>query len=243
MDGLARAGPIHARREPIDRDSFVKQPWSTASTFAFCAVGLVILGASDRDRRRSAAQPVHHLTSLGFVALAMGPGSAVYHGTLTSWGGFFDQMSIYGLLSFIVACDVARLADRRSRFGSWFWGSLAVATVVTLVSGDAGTPVFIAVAIGVGLFALVAWSRLSGRVGVRRSGRRLALAFAALGAAIVPWVLSNPGTGDPTDVPYHSAWHVLSAAFVAAYWWYLRSEVTSAPSRTGGDARVARAPA
>ena len=70
--------------------------------------------------------------------------------------------------------------------------------------------------------------RLLDRVHLVRSGGRLLLAYALLFAAIVPWLISNPATGDLTDVPWHSMWHVLSALFVGAYWCYLRSEVRAA---------------
>jgi hypothetical protein len=214
-------------REPVDLDAFVKQPASTASTFAFCAVGLAILLVGDRERRHrpaAARWAARDQTWLGFVALAMGPGSALFHGTLTLWGGWGDQLSMYALLAAIVATDAARLTGAPHRYPRWFWGAFAIAAVLKGVSGEAATYVFIATGVGVGVFALVSWARLLDRAGLARSGRRLALAYALLAAAIVPWLISNPSAGDPTDVPWHSAWHLLSAIFVGAYWWYLRSE-------------------
>jgi hypothetical protein len=224
-------------REPVDLDSFVKQPASTASTAAFCAVGLAILVVGDRERRRRpGATPrwaARDQTWLGFVALAMGPGSALFHGTLTLWGGWGDQLSMYALLAAIVATDASRLTGAPHRYARWFWGAIAIAAVLKGVSGEAGTYVFIAAGVGVGVFALVSWARLLARAGIARSGNRLALAYALLASAIVPWLVSNPSAGDPTGVPWHSAWHVLSAIFVGAYWSYLRSERAIA-SDTGG---------
>ena len=200
-------------REPVDRGSFVKQPWSTYSTLAFCVVGLVVLASADRTRRRDEAW-------LGFVALFMGPGSALFHGTLTRWGGWGDVLSMYALLAVIVAADVVRLRGRERELGWWWLGLFAIAPVLNALAGDLNTYVFIAMGVATGTFVLVAWLRLLPRIGVRRSGARLALAYFMLGAAIVPWVLSNPAVGDPTSVPYHAAWHVIAALFVAAYWSY-----------------------
>ena len=204
-------------REPIDRTSFVKQPWSTYSTFAFCAVGLFILAMADRTRSRDQ-------TWLGFVALFMGPGSALFHGTLTSWGGWGDQLSMYALLAFIVTCDVTHLQHRPAWFTRLFGLLFAAAVVLNGVTGSLSTLVFVVAGVGTGIFSLGAWGWWLPAAGYQRSGGRIALAFVLLGLAIVPWVLSNPGLGDPVDIPYHATWHVLAALFVAAYGWYLRSE-------------------
>jgi hypothetical protein len=204
-------------REPVDRGSFVKQPWSTYSTFAFCAVGLFILAMADRSKSRDQ-------TWLGFVALFMGPGSALFHGTLTSWGGWGDQLSMYALLASIITCDLTHLKRRPERYTRWFIALLALATVLKGVTGELSTLVFIVMGVGTGVFALVSWGWLLKPAGYARAGLRLALAFGLLALSIVPWVLSNPFAGDPVEVPYHAAWHLLSALFVAAYAWYLRSE-------------------
>ena len=204
-------------REPVDRGSFVKQPWSTYSTFAFCAVGLFILAMADRTKSRDQ-------TWIGFVALFMGPGSALFHGTLTSWGGWGDQLSMYALLAFIVACDVTHIRHQPQRFDGAFVGLFAAAIVVNGVTGSLSTVVFIVAGIGTGVLAVGAWGWWLPAAGYERSGGRLALSFALLGVAIVPWVLSNPKVGDPVDIPYHATWHVLAALFVAGYAWYLRSE-------------------
>jgi hypothetical protein len=210
-------------REPVDRGSFVKQPWSTYSTFAFCAVGLFILAMADRmamaNESRSRDQ-----TWLGFVALFMGPGSALFHGTLTSWGGWGDQLSMYALLAFIVTCDVTHLRHRPDWFARLFVVSFAAAVLLNGATGALSTVVFILAGIGTGVFALGAWGWWLPAAGYSRSGGRIALAFVVLGVAIVPWVLSNPGVGDPVDIPYHATWHVLAALFVATYAWFLRSE-------------------
>jgi hypothetical protein len=211
--------PANCYREPI-RTGAIKQPVSTATTAVFVVVGLAILRRADRP----AAGGRNHrwATPFGFIALLMGPGSALFHGTLTTWGGFFDQWSMYALLSGIVAIDLA--SAERVGFHRTFWPALALTGAVYLAAGDAATFVFMAGGIGVGVWALVHWRRLPSQVGRRRDGGRLALAFGLLFGSIVPWLLSNPFAGPPTDVPWHGAWHVLSALFVGGYWRYLESE-------------------
>lgn len=49
-------------------------------------------------------------------------------------------------------------------------------------------------------------------------------AFGTLAVAIAFWIASNPALGSPTDFPFHIFWHVLSGAFLVAYFYYLRSE-------------------
>jgi len=204
-------------REPVNRGSFVKQPWSTWSTFAFCAVGLYILAMADRNKSRDQ-------TWLGFVALLMGPGSALFHGTLTLWGGWGDQLSMYALLACIITCDLTHLKHRPERYTRWFLEIFVAAAALNGLTGTLSTVVFIAMGVGTGVFALASRGWWLKPAGYQRLGGRLAIAFALLGLSIVPWVLSNPFAGDPVDVPYHAAWHVLSALFVGAYGWYLRSE-------------------
>lgn len=214
-------------REPLDRGSFIKQPWSTYSTLAFCIVGLIILAMADRSRSREETQTPGAIAPdpwLGFVALFMGPGSALFHGTLTTWGGWGDVLSMYALLACIITCDLVRLRQRPEQFARWFVAFFAGAAVLNAVSGDANTYVFIAMGVGTGIFALVSFRRLLPRLGYSRSGPRLGLAYLLLFTAIVPWLLSRPAAGDPIDIPFHAAWHVLSATFVLSYWWYLRSE-------------------
>ncbi len=216
-------------REPVRRGSLIKQPWSAASALAFCVVGLVILAWADRDA--FAADPPGWSRRLGWygvVAVLMGPGAIAFHGTLTGWGGAIDQSSMYPLLAIIVSLDVVRL--RRGpqgwwwSFALWFWGLCGLSVLAMWASGGS-TLVFAAAGAGTGVFSAFSRFRAQEAQGIERSTAWYWVAVGALAVALVPWALSNAAVGNPTSgFPFHAAWHVLSAAFVCAYWIYLRSE-------------------
>jgi len=215
-------------REAVDLASFVKQPASTWSALALSLAGLLILAG--RSRGRSTFSDLSRIR-LGWVAVAMGPGAMLFHGTLTRWGGWFDQLSMWALLSFIAGHDSDRAG--RGSFRSTFWTMLAVAGVISATSGGAAFVVFVATATLLGVLQLRMLRTILPRRGFEREGSRLLAAFAALGLALVPWALSDPTVGGaPTPIPFHAMWHVLSAVFVWCYFVYLRSERPRAARQT-----------
>jgi hypothetical protein len=222
-------------REPVVRDAIVKQPLSTYSAFALSAAGLWILWLLARERARGVTGPNPMIAdpfykgALGLVGVLMGPGAIVFHATLTNWGGIFDQFSMYLLLGFMTAYNVVRTtrprADRAVFLGV-FAAVVAAGFLVAAVSGDISTYLFIASAIVVAAFEVVTFALLLPRIGVRRSPARFWLgAVGTLVVAVSVWLAGNPNIGGgPTDFPFHLIWHVSSAAFVVAYFYYLRSE-------------------
>ena len=223
-------------REPVDPEDIVKQPWSTWSSLAFCVVGLFILFKRDRDYEAGATPRMgENLTVYGVVALLMGPGAMAFHGTLTTWGGNIDQSSMYPLLASIIALDVSQLHRASSErvlwsFPLWFSALFGLSVVAIWASGGS-TLVFMLAAVGTGLWTLASRMFVQGRKGLVRNWWLYGLSLVALGSAIVPWYVSNPAQGNPTDeFPYHALWHLLSAVFVLCYWWYLRSEREVAPT-------------
>lgn len=88
---------------------------SSVSALALSLVGLIILLVAGRESAARTEPRLFHTPYaewLGFVALAMGPGSIVFHATLTQWGGWLDQMSMYLLLSFMASYDLSRVLRR-----------------------------------------------------------------------------------------------------------------------------------
>jgi hypothetical protein len=215
-------------REPIALDSVVKQPVSSASALGYSVVGLLILWWAAAPR--SATFGREYQFWLGAVAVAMGPGSILFHGTLTAWGGWFDQMSMYLLLSFVVAYNIVTLKRATLRL---FIGLFTLAIVLTgtaaAITGDASLVIFIVSAVGVAVLELVVCSRLLRGVELKRSGGLLSVVFVILLVALVPWLASGPSGGPPTEFPFHSLWHVASAAFVGGYYVYLRSQTPLRP--------------
>ncbi len=163
---------------------------------------------------------------LGAVVVAMGPGSFLFHGTLTAWGGWFDLMSMYGLLAFVAAYNLTRIRRAGMSFFSVFFVSfLSLAAAVAALSGEAWLSLFIAAAVGIVVFELFVCFVFLRETGFRRDGRLLGVTLLILGLSLVPWFASTPRVGDPTSLPLHLLWHLLSALAIAAYYLYLRSEV------------------
>jgi hypothetical protein len=78
--------------EFISRDGFLRQQANFWSNFAYLAVGLFIFFRSDAVIARA--------VGLAFVFLCIG--SALFHGTLTTWGQYLDVMGIDIVLALLV---------------------------------------------------------------------------------------------------------------------------------------------
>ncbi|MDQ4125571.1 MAG: ceramidase [Actinomycetota bacterium] len=226
-------------REPVVRESFIKQPLSVIAAAAFSLVGFAILFWTARQPTTSPFSPFYRVW-FGFVALAMGPGSMIFHASLSSLGGLLDQVSMYMLLAFLLSYTSLRFLPIERRAELWFavmyfvlltaFGVLGLVTI-----GESSLLVFAATAIAIGLidgaFALYL-SLGNGRY--TRRGLRWLLAFGVLASAFIPWwIASNPDLvkADPTGFPFHALWHLFAAGFVLAYFWYLKSEERR-PSKT-----------
>lgn len=225
-------------REPVARDSFVKQPVSVIAAVALSLSGFAILWWTARS---PATGPFgsYYRTWFGFVALMMGPGSMVFHASLSEIGGWLDQVSMYMLLAFLLAYTTLRFfrIERSAEliFALLYAGLLLVFSVVGyLTIGEHSLLVFVITAVTAGVidgaFALYV---ARGGGPYSRSGLRWVLAFGVLASAFVPWwIASNPdlARAGTTGFPFHAIWHVFAAGFVFAYFWYLKSETLRAPA-------------
>lgn len=226
-------------REPVVKDAIVKQPVSSASALALTVAGLFLLWRVgwDRSTGRRGANPIandpFYKTALGLVGVLMGPGSILFHATLTAWGGMFDQYSMYLLLGFMVSYNLIRLARPEADhmvFLLMFAGISAAGLVIAglavtdIIPAGASTGIFIGCGVAVGIFEVVVfiWLRFNGW---ERDHLRFWLgALGTLATAIAFWLVSNEDMGPPTDFPWHLFWHVLSGVFILAYYCHLRSE-------------------
>lgn len=221
-------------REPIVADAVVKQPFSTYSALALSAAGLWILWLLGRERGagRRGPNPMigdpFYQGALGWVGVLMGPGSIVFHATVTDWGGIFDQLSMYLLLGFMAAYNVVRGTRpqaERTVFSLVFGAIVVVGLLVAAVAGAAGIYLFAASGLLVAGFELLSFYWLLPRAGFVRDPLHFWIGtIGTLAAALAVWIASNPLAGPPIGFPFHLIWHVLSAAFVVAYFYYLRSE-------------------
>jgi hypothetical protein len=155
-------------REPVSKGAIIKQPMSTASALALIVVGLVILFVLARAASsNTAGVGSFYGESLGFVALAMGPGSILFHATLTAWGGWLDQMSMYLLLGFMVAYGAGRATRRGIGTFIAVYVSFLCAAVVATVA--VGLLAFIVTALLVSAFEIVLLYSLLARAATARS--------------------------------------------------------------------------
>lgn len=226
-------------REHVVKDAIVKQPVSSASALALTVAGLFILWRVgwERSTRRTGPNPMitdpFYKTALGLVGVLMGPGSILFHATLTAWGGMFDQYSMYLLLGFMVSYNVVRVfrpeADR-TVFLLTFAGISAAGLVVAglgsaeIFPADAVTIIFIGCGVLVGLFEAAVWIWFLPDGWVRDPWRFWLGALGTLAVAIAFWLVSNEDNGPPTDFPWHMFWHVFAGVFILAYYCHLRSE-------------------
>lgn len=189
------------------------QPANTLSSLAFIAAGVWVLRRTrpaTLDERRFAA-------ALAAALVAVGVGSAAFHGLGTSTARWAHDVSILALLLVVLARGASVLrGDARPL--DLVPAALAVVAAVVVLAPAASVPlsaVVAAVAVAVET-AVALRSRRPGRLG---SGRyRLAVGALVVGAVVD--VLSR--TGAPWCQPAsllqgHAAWHVAAAAAGAAW--------------------------
>jgi len=206
-----------------------KERYNTLSALAFSVVGLFVA----YDLARPAPVPnFNRMTSdmtfplsYGCLAVFLGPGSMMFHASLSALGGFFDTFSMYNWLGWIIVYDAIRLLDIR-RFQALVMASLYVAVVAAFTIAQqiarGGNAVFATQVV----LAFV----LEGLVFVRSRGVNswrvwrwfigaVAVFFAALGIWWLSW------TGRPWCVPTsplqgHAVWHAMSAVTVGLLYHY-----------------------
>lgn len=189
------------------------QPANTVSSLAFVAAGLWVLRRSvtgPRGRRRFAV-------GLAAALVAVGVGSAAFHGPGTTAARWAHDVSIVALLLVVLAHDAGDLRgdDRALDLAP---GALAVVAAILVLVPDASVPLS-AVAAGVVLTAETVVA-LRGRAPGRVASRPYHLAIGSLVVGVVVDLLSR--TGGPWCRPDallqgHAVWHVAAAVAGAAW--------------------------
>lgn len=218
--GCIEAGDCYC--ESFHADGFAVQPVNTASNLGFVLVGLGILTAAGA-RRRHGGQPGPVDIAYGASAVGLGLGSALFHGTMTWWGGWADLVSMYLFIGLVLSVDVARAAGRDERWALRLWAALVTVLALVQLPLDQGLGKWIfAVLIAV---TLLAESRLAGQVSRDRRWLWAGLGLFLAGFAV--WSLSRTGGAicQPDSAwQGHALWHLTSAGAVALIYRYLRSE-------------------
>ena len=208
----------------------VEQPANTFSNLGFVAVGLWVLtfvGRRPPNSNLIDADP--RVTRLyGWIAIGLGVGSMLFHGTMTEWGGWADLVSMYTFITFFLVYEVRTIRRESAEFllRGWLTANAVLAVFQWFADNGIGKVVF-----AVLIVATLAANRLVvGATGDLKIERDQRLFWTGLGiyvAGNVIWTLSRTGAvlcNPNTVLQGHAVWHITSAAAVAAFFLYLRSE-------------------
>jgi hypothetical protein len=102
------------------------QPINTLSDLSFVFFGCLLLYMHCKRKYLGKKQYLNRITGMddytqfyGCIIIFMGPGSMLYHGTMTAVGGLLDGTSMYGLAGFLCAYNAVRVFNLRK---AWFLG-------------------------------------------------------------------------------------------------------------------------
>ena len=212
----------------------IAQPANTWSLLAFAIASFWVAWRAGQDRVNTSAPYLHDrfYPSLYAGAVAfMGVGAALFHASLTNWGGAVDVLSMLGQVCYLLYYNLRSLYGwSRSRFLTAYSVTIAVVITPRFLFGPAGVPLFVLV-----LLAWLATEALIGRrVGtlgihqqVERKRKFLWASLATNLVALAIWSGSHLGGPlcDPSSfIQGHAVWHVLNAVAAALLYPYLRSE-------------------
>lgn len=218
----------------------VEQPVNTLSNLLGpVVVGLVLLGFVWHDQQRTGG--VNRLQRFpfygrmfGYTALFLGPGSMLYHASLTDWGGWFDNMSMFFIVLFMGQYSLFRLNKWHSR-GVFLGVYIAAASLL-------GTVLAVSIAadpdLGLGKFffgglvagAIIIEICVMTRDWIDQPVLWFWLGILTFGLSILVWALSDTGRPlcDPSSVLQgHALWHIGTAVAVLFFYFYYRSERTA----------------
>jgi len=199
--------------EAFREEGFATQPANTVSNLGFALVGLIIL-AGIAGRR--ADEPL--AVTYGLVAVGLGVGSALFHGTITDWGGWADLVSMYLFICFYVAVNLGE------RYG---WGVGRTLGVFGGVSaGLAAIQVPLDQGAGKFIFGGLIGGGLVTEVAVKDRDRRwLTAGVVVFVLSFVVWNLSRTDGAwcNPESLLQgHALWHLGAAVTVALLYVYQR---------------------
>lgn len=93
------------------REGLIKQPSNSFSNLGFSIAGLAIAWLAFRNKfdavnrmTRTAFYPIFYSS----IVILLGAGSFAMHATNTSWGGFFDLLSMFLFSSFVISYALMR---------------------------------------------------------------------------------------------------------------------------------------
>jgi hypothetical protein len=198
------------------RGGILAQPVNTISSAAFLLVGAWILWRVTHVPGRRL-----EMTLFGLVTIAVGVGSAAYHGPRPDWAPWAHDTAIVMVLALVVAIDAEELAERRGPGLAAYVACLGSLGVLLWFVPSAQRAVFTVVGAAAAVLELACYRRglrprLSG--GPARPAIRAAVGVALLG--VISFFLGRRGSAAcwPTSLlQFHALWHVCGALAIAVY--------------------------
>ncbi len=165
----------------------------------------------------------------GVCVTMMGPGSMMFHASMTEWGSVFDNLSMVLFTAFVIWYDVSRIWPKFRKKGLWTLLFGAQVVLITLLNAWLGnikglSPAIFGVTVAATLaFEILVWIN-RGRFGLVRRNAAVALSFFAI--ALFLWIASGTGSFlcDSDGDQGHLMWHIGSALTVGLYGAYFRTE-------------------
>ena len=235
-----------AARAVLDPQLNILQPWNTWSAlFGFTPFGILIVivllwQAAGHQPPQSNLMVNNYFFSLfyAYLAIFLGPASAMLHVGLRNYGGWIDSFSIHLLFGFTLVYNITRMWMRRGAWLTksflglnaqrWFFLMFFVLSTaaVEAICSPAGEPEmrfwFSLIIGGLALIVqgIVFWARRAHKV-PPGGGWWFIAAGIAFGAAVFIWAMS--WTACPWCLPQgfqgHAIWHLLSG--LGAFFLYL----------------------
>ena len=213
----------------------IKQPINTFTNLSYIVVGLLILWSlgDARAAGTSGGNPMRAPGALavtyGALTIFLGPGSMLFHGSLTEWGGWLDQISLVLFGGFLIYYDLTRIYRDNdtiklvSLIG--YVVIIMVGVLVTLLLGK-GSLVF-AMLVLLWLLLLQTLVLTGNARGIRRAPYWFWMAVGTFVVATIVWLLSQ--TGGPlcasnNILQGHGVWQILTGLTTGCIFLYLRSE-------------------
>lgn len=209
----------------------VRQPFNTWSNLYALVTGGIVAWFVYKNRKSGAGgnrMVSTNLYPLLYIAVVifLGLGSMWFHGSMTQWGGVFDNLSMYTFTNFMIFYTLVRLTDN----DKVFYIGYPAATLLLTILAIAGVSSLILTIISVAAYLaaeLIIWIGMP-RV---RNDLKSILKFwltgvAAIGLAVAVWLPSQTGGPlclDTHMFQFHGLWHILAGVTAVLLYFYWRA--------------------
>ncbi len=225
----------------LSQKNRIQQPGNTWSNLFYVLSGLLILWRLGKDRKQGLIAhnpmitPTLFSIGYGILVLFLGPASMLFHGSLTSWGGWVDLLSLILFGSFLLLYDITRALKLNKVIFVIFYLLITIpmAILIAVLPSDLLIGNWLFTILVILFFILDVILLIKPKSLQRKAWPWWWLALISIGIAFFGfWLWSN--TGGPLcnlsgrDSPWqgHAVWHLLSAVTTYSLFLYFRTEKT-----------------